>query len=157
MRLAATRAGMRKLSTAAQGNPACVIIDSARRNGATFLAAGLLAHKASPWGEAVPKGLMRGKERETIPCVPPHPSPLATPVSAAHEPHRGEVGRACSLPVIPSDARRNACLQEHFDDAAHELHRGEVSEARDPPALCHLRGDPSHSFGMTEKTVLDDV
>ncbi len=56
-------------------------------------------------------------------------------------------------PVIPSDARRNACLQEHSDEAAHEPHRGEVSEARNPPALCHLRGDPSTPlrsvFGMT--------
>lgn len=80
------------------------------------------------------------------------------------------------LPVIPSDARRNARLreravksahepigvkyrherkarlQEHFD-AAHEPHRGEVSKARNPPAHYPLRGDPSTSlrsvFGMT--------
>ena len=48
---------------------------------------------------------------------------------------------------------RNACLQEHFDDAAHEPHRGEVSKARNPPAHYPLRGDPSTSlrsvFGMT--------
>ena len=57
------------------------------------------------------------------------------------------------LPVIPSDARRNACLQERAVKSAHEPHRGEVSEARNPPAHYPLRGDPSTSlrsvFGMT--------
>ena len=58
-------------------------------------------------------------------------------------------------PVIPPDARRNACLQEHFDETAHEPHRGEVSGARNPPESDKRRGDPSTSlrsvFGMTYK------
>ena len=40
---------------------------------------------------------------------------------------RVESARLPSRPVIPPDARRNACLQEHFDEAAHESRRGEVS------------------------------
>ena len=40
--------------------------------------------------------------------------------------HRGEVGACTRSSAIPSDARRNACLQEHFDEAANEPRRGEV-------------------------------
>ena len=43
-----------------------------------------------------------------------------------------------ALYVIPPGARRNACLQEHFDEAAHEPQRGEVSEARNPLARDRL-------------------
>ena len=52
--------------------------------------------------------------------------------------------------VIPPDARRNACLQEHFDEAAHER-EARISEARNPVARdkMQMRGDPSHTFGMT--------
>ena len=55
-------------------------------------------------------------------------------------------------PVIPSDARRNACLQEHSDEAAHEPHRGEVSEARNP-----LARDRLQQTGRSLTFVRDDV
>ena len=69
----------------------------------------------------------------------------------------GELSRRLcrSHHVMPPDARRNACLQEHSDEAAHEPHRGEVSEVRNPLTLYHLQGDPSTPlrsvFGMTYK------
>ena len=69
----------------------------------------------------------------------------------------GELSRRLchSHHVIPPDARRNACLQEHFDGAAHEPRRGKVSEARNPLAPYPLQGDPSTPlrsvFGMTYK------
>ena len=44
------------------------------------------------------------------------------------QPHlfAAERSRELLFHVIPSDARRNACLQEHSDEAAHEPQRGEV-------------------------------
>ena len=70
------------------------------------------------------------------------------------QPHHfsAERSRELLFNVISSDARRNACLQEHSDEAAHEPQRGEVSEARNPPESDKKRGDPSHSFGMTQGT-----
>ena len=45
-------------------------------------------------------------------------------------PNGAKLGASPRSSVIPSDARRNACLQERFNDAAHEPQRGEVSEQR---------------------------
>ena len=81
------------------------------------------------------------------------------------QPHLFAAARSRELlfHVISSDARRNACLQEHSDEAAHEPQRGEVSEQgvslrRGIPwqgTGCNKRGDPSTSlrsvFGMTYK------
>ena len=52
-------------------------------------------------------------------------------------------------PSFRSEARRNACLQEHFDDAAHEPQRGEVSGQGRAPLPRHSeakRGIPTLSF-----------
>ena len=83
------------------------------------------------------------------------------------QPHlfAAERSRELLFPVISPDARRNACLQEHSDEAAHEPQRGEVGACHPPPvipsdvrnslALYHLQGDPSTPlrsvFGMTYK------
>ena len=64
----------------------------------------------------------------------------------------GSLFKAPSQCVIPPDARRNACLQEHFDEAAHEPHRGEVSEARNP-----LARDRLQQTGRSLTFVRDDV
>ena len=78
------------------------------------------------------------------------------------------------LPAVSSDTRRNACLQEHFDEAAHEPRRGEVPTwekcllagafrrcgARAPSGRSQQSEESSRSLSLTRRSltfVRDDV
>ena len=66
--------------------------------------------------------------------------------------------RETTSPVIPPDARKNACLQKHFDEAAHER-EARISEAEESlgkgqnanagRSLTYVRDDGLGADGMT--------
>ena len=67
---------------------------------------------------------------------------------------QGGQGREHPPLVIPSDARRNTCLQEHSADAAHEPQQGEVSEDVSHPSVIprSFCDEESHGKGQSAKS-----
>ncbi len=78
------------------------------------------------------------------PRTRPHPS--FHPSARRNARLRERSVKRCTSPIgAKYRHRRNACLQEHFDDAAHELQRGEVSEAIPSASVPYEEIPPLHS------------